>query len=163
MQTRKSPRKNQKHPPNYYRIEGNHDRVEDNSQTLRAKPSTKKKSEVGYKRSWNKHKDSNKRESNAPAVKNCVWLQHLRKPFETTLPQPIKCSKPNCNNLIHHMCMIDWETSQGHEGPLQNVCPVHHDFFNEIGGGGGIWNTVPATSSCCWCETIHQEKKSGRI
>jgi hypothetical protein len=118
---------------------------------------------VGYKRSWNKHKDSNKRESNAPAVKNCVWLQHLRKPFETTLPQPIKCSKPNCNNLIHHMCMIDWETSQGHEGPLQNVCPVHHDFFNEIGGGGGIWNTVPATSSCCWCETIHQEKKSGRI
>ena len=50
MQRRKSPRKNQKQP-DYYGIEGNQDRVEDNTLTLRARSSSKKKRQMGHKRS----------------------------------------------------------------------------------------------------------------
>jgi hypothetical protein len=39
--------------------------------------------------------------------------------------------------------MIAWEGSQGHDGPLQTVCPTHHDFFNAIGGGGKIGRSLP--------------------
>jgi hypothetical protein len=80
--------------------------------------------------------------SSAPAnMNNCAWSQFLRRPCAHTLPPPINCSKDNCNNVIHHMCMIDWEMSENHEGPLQTVCPEHHDYFNEpplpaIGGNG---------------------------
>ena len=82
---------------------------------------------------------SDKSASIAPAVKNdCAWSQHLGKPCSPSLPPPKKCSKPNCNQLIHHICMIDWETSQGHDGPLQTVCPTHHEFFNAMGGGGKV-------------------------
>ena len=51
MHRRKSPRKNQMQPRDYYGIEGNRDRVEDNTLGLRAGPSTKNKRQVGYKRS----------------------------------------------------------------------------------------------------------------
>ena len=52
MQRRKSPRKNQKQP-HYYGIEGNQDRVEENTLTLgaRGRSSSKKKHRLGYKRS----------------------------------------------------------------------------------------------------------------
>jgi hypothetical protein len=76
--------------------------------------------------------------SSAPAVNICAWSQFLPRPCGPTLPQPINCSKAICNYVIHHMCMIDWEMSQNHEGPLQTVCPVHHEYFNEIGGGGNL-------------------------
>ncbi len=39
--------------------------------------------------------------------------------------------------------MIAWETSQGHDGPLWTVCPTHHDYFNAIGGGGKVGQSLP--------------------
>ena len=71
-----------------------------------------------------------------PLTHDCVWSKHLGKACSPTLPPPKKCSKSGCRNMIHHLCMINWEESQGYEGPLQTVCPSHHTFFMSIGGGG---------------------------
>ncbi len=53
--------------------------------------------------------------------------------------------------MIHHLCMINWEQSQGHKGPLPTVCPDHHSFFMSIGGGGKVGPsqiTVPNIPLC---------------
>ena len=34
------------------------------------------------------------------------------------------------------MCIIAWENKHNYEGPVRIVCPEHHNYFNEIGGGG---------------------------
>jgi hypothetical protein len=77
-----------------------------------------------------------------PPANNCAWSQHLQQPCPSK-PAPVKCSKPNCKQMIHHLCMIAWETSQGHDGPLRTVCPTHHDYFNAIGGGGKVGQSLP--------------------
>ena len=67
MQRQKSPRKNQ-NQPHYYGIEGNQDRVEENTLTLgaRGRSSSKKKHRLGYKRS--------RQQLRAPSWKNASSL-----------------------------------------------------------------------------------------
>jgi len=84
----------------------------------------------------------------------CAWARHVGKPCNSCLPPPIPCSIQGCDVLVHHLCIIEWETSHNFEGRVQIVCPNHHDHFIDIGGGG----KAPPPSLPSIEETVDEEK-----
>lgn len=84
----------------------------------------------------------------------CAWARHVGKPCSSKLPPPIPCSIQGCDVLVHHLCIIDWETEHNFEGRVQVVCPNHHDHFINIGGGG----KAPPPSLPSIDEDIDEEK-----
>jgi hypothetical protein len=64
---------------------------------------------------------------------SCVWSRLLGAPgCDLSLPDPVKCTIHGCNYLVHHLCVIQWEGSQGYEGTPRTVCPGHHDYYNQV-------------------------------
>jgi hypothetical protein len=59
---------------------------------------------------------------------SCVW-SNLGVPCKAFLPPPIECTIHRCTKPVHHICVIDWEVSIGHEGLPCTVCPDHHEHY----------------------------------
>jgi hypothetical protein len=75
----------------------------------------------------------------------CDWsLLPERKPCNQMLPEPCKCSVTGCHSLVHEKCVMLWERGVNYKMGLNNkctgliVCREHHDYFQEIGGGGKV-------------------------
>ena len=48
----------------------------------------------------------------------CVWARHLGRPCNPILPAPIPCAVSTCQQLVHHICIINWEAMHNFEGPF---------------------------------------------
>jgi hypothetical protein len=67
-------------------------------------------------------------QSFAPVPISCVWAK-LGIPCQFPLLPPVQCSIHGCTEPVHHLCVIAWEISVGHEGTPRTVCPEHHEHY----------------------------------
>ena len=64
----------------------------------------------------------------APVPISCVWAK-LGIPCQLPFLPPVQCSIHGCTEPVHHVCVIAWEMSVGHEGTPRTVCPEHHEHY----------------------------------
>ena len=69
----------------------------------------------------------------APVPISCVWAK-LGIPCQLPFLPPVQCSIHGCTEPVHHVCVIAWEMSVGHEGTPRTVCPEHHEYPIQDGG-----------------------------